>query len=927
MSNTSRLSRWFLVLVGLLLLTSLGVTGASNFRLRPDSTSSAGTYFYTVGNLSLYYDVQDSFGVLQDLAGVMYWDGVENVTLPQSMARWTFDYDYYSNVTDRSITQNGIPTNPTNGVYHGSQPAMFVNGIVHYLGFERCSATACEDWSRNKVNASIPALGSTLQRNYTDCLKGSCLTFDGTQEDSVNVTNTTGVNSNLHNLTISAWIKIGKSSALPKIVVKSSPTTQYMEFYLRQANSSCGADSARLAIYRNMAGSSISKRTVCVPIRDGEWHHVATTFKHDSDSNVENIYVDGAEPDYNYTQSSSGAPTDDHLASYLIGMDFDHEDQLNGSIDEVYIYNTSLSAQEILLLSKDTGRSGYAYLFRNVTERVSVPNAAAIKIQNCSAVGAWFYPFTTRGTQKIVQKGFAGAGSYALRIVSSSPTCAQALYTIVDSAGNTYSASWSNKIEANTWYHLLGVTECDGSGRIVNVTLYVDGERAPTVAVPTGSGYFTSTCALTFSEIGGHKFTGLIDEVTLYNQSLTAGQAGMIYEGLLSTDNLAFSAYSAAINYTNSSGLFSVTPDPANVSGGSLNFTVFDEGGASLSGTNVSFTLTLGDIVLQNYTTTGQITIYDLSEGVWSTDVVATDYQQRTYEIGISSADLLDYPVFLLANGSQVVFSVTDQVSGAFITGALGKMYRYVSGAWSLVDERTSDVSGNMVFSYSPSGEYRFTLSKDGYEDLSFTFSPIVFSEYDVKMSPTSSVDDVMDFDRVLVTLGDTFFYDGVLDNFSVTFYSVYGELLDYGFNLSFPGGWVSDSGSFLSGERLEGNFTISGATVYDMVRLEFYYDTSLSGRREFVNHYGIILGESNMSMIGLRDRDYGLGLFERVLLTVAIGIFIVGVASLVGKPVPGMVLSLLVFGYLVYIGFISFWAVGVTFVLGVMIVVWRGDF
>ena len=76
--------------------------------------------------------------------------------------------------------------------------------------------------------------------------------------------------------------------------------------------------------------------------------------------------------------------------------------------------------------------------------------------------------------------------------------------------------------------------------------------------------------------------------------------------------------------------------------------------------------------------------------------------------------------------------------------------------------------------------------------------------------------------------------------------------------------------------------------------------------------------------MVKNRDNTYGLGLFERVLIMTLVIIFLVGVASIMGQPLGGVVLSLFIMGVFITIGFIPFWIVALSLVSGYFILLWR---
>ena len=72
-------------------------------------------------------------------------------------------------------------------------------------------------------------------------------------------------------------------------------------------------------------------------------------------------------------------------------------------------------------------------------------------------------------------------------------------------------------------------------------------------------------------------------------------------------------------------------------------------------------------------------------------------------------------------------------------------------------------------------------------------------------------------------------------------------------------------------------------------------------------------------TMIQNKNTTYGLGIFTRVTIVTIILLFIMGIASLVGKPIPGLALCLLLLGYFNYIGFIEIWLTLITITFGLL--------
>jgi len=152
-----------------------------------------------------------------------------------------------------------------------------------------------------------------------------------------------------------------------------------------------------------------------------------------------------------------------------------------------------------------------------------------------------------------------------------------------------------------------------------------------------------------------------------------------------------------------------------------------------------------------------------------------------------------------------------------------------------------------------------------------------------------------------------------------------YGELINYGYTITYPGGSNITSGVNAIGSQLNMNINITGATIWDNVVIDYYYRTSLAGLRNFTVIIPIENVEvGNNTFIKNKNETYGLGIFERVLIATLIIIFIVGIAALTGQIIPGMALGLMVSGLLIYSGFIPFWSFGLSIVIGVFFLMWR---
>jgi PKD repeat protein len=162
-----------------------------------------------------------------------------------------------------------------------------------------------------------------------------------------------------------------------------------------------------------------------------------------------------------------------------------------------------------------TGRFGKALSFDGTSALVTVNDSASLELTTAMTLEAWVY-LTVTGPdwQSVVFKPIdASSISYVLQGVSQ-PSKAPSLGTSVGSANLLAPTA----LPTNAWSHLAATY--DGA----TMTLYVNGQRVASRAQTGVMG--TSTQALTIggNSLFGAYWTGLIDEVRIYNRALTASE-------------------------------------------------------------------------------------------------------------------------------------------------------------------------------------------------------------------------------------------------------------------------------------------------------------------------------------------------------------------------------------------------------------------
>jgi hypothetical protein len=282
-------------------------------------------------------------------------------------------------------------------------------------------------------------------------------------------------------------------------------------------------------------------------------------------------------------------------------------------------------------------------------------------------------------------------------------------------------------------------------------------------------------------------------------------------------------------------------------------------------------------------------------------------------------------PLYVTLGSTQTEFTLKDINTNKVLENVLCTSYIELSGNYQTVESKLSDITGKMKINYLANNNYKFLCSKSGYTPLIFYLKPPSATAYDVPMSPTTTINQTFDYDRISLAYSKGPFYNGV-NNFTFVIGSL-GELVSYGYKLTYPGGVTQNGGTNANGESLTSQFTIVGATVTDLVYLDYWYYRQDQGNKTFAPTFAIAVPTSNYTMIANIGKTYGLGLIERVLICLFAVIFVVGMATLIGQPIMGFVMGLILLGFFSYIQFFPMWAGIITFIFGAIFLFSRVEY
>jgi YVTN family beta-propeller protein len=564
------------------------------------------TYFveYDTSN-SLRFRTSDSTVINDLLAPVTLSTGVwYQVTAVRSGSSNTL---YLNGSPIGSQTSSGAADTGSGGYFRIGQIApngatglsRYVNGKMDEIAIYSRALSAKEvlklydpngpvAWWKGENNAddSIGDNNGTLQGEaaYSTGQTGQAFSFSSATHDGVTVPSGAALNPT-EAITMSAWIKpTATSNDWPYIIGKRSAPFGAIQYSITISN--------RNTFTCDITGAGVNAEGGTVPLN--QWSHVACTY----DRNTLRLYVNGVE-----VASAAGSATmvtgnEPLTIGKLDGSDIRYFD---GQIDEVKIYSRSLSAAEV---ANDYGLVSWWKGENNPLDSVGVKHGTWNGAPSYE-IGTSGNAFSFDGWSSHVVTGDldndAISASFWFKRNSMPHRCgglvtkmmdgdlsAWAVYlngdrihvrTDTTSSGQQYLES-STVFSSGVWYHAVFVYDK------TNVKLYVNGvlDQTQTAgAVLNGNDYpITLGSAANGANLctDNSHFDGLIDEVKIFNRSLSIAEVGALSGQV--PDPFSFSPQTGvALNTTIESNPITVTgivyPAAISTSGGE--YAVSTDGG------------------------------------------------------------------------------------------------------------------------------------------------------------------------------------------------------------------------------------------------------------------------------------------------------------------------------------------------------------
>lgn len=407
--------------------------------------------------------------------------------------------------------------------------------------------------------------------------------FDGA-DDHVDLSNSNIIRPTSA-LTISAWFNLENAAGAVagRQILSCTENSGYQIAYDKALNA--------FVLYVRRNGNYGFVQTPAAPYLTG-WHFITGSF----DGRFTRLYMDGIQVAFDDAGATFpiqyfsgvktyiGAETSDPVAT---GVSIDPNFYWQGRIDEVKIYNTALTAPQILLefttnagpvahypfnsnandaigtnhgttnggttLTADRfGKANSAYNFDGIDDFISTANLATNQTDNWTMT-AWVKPSSiAQNNGTIVLNGFDNGGTgngFSMVMGDATNAATGNLFKgflnglVIVNSGLTFNTN-------NIWYYTVLVREA-------GVTkLYLDGVLSGTTITSTPN---TPSGSLRIGSSNGIRFwNGAIDEVKVYNTALTATQVRQEYASSSqlqkpgSGNALSFNGNTDSVNIVNS---------------------------------------------------------------------------------------------------------------------------------------------------------------------------------------------------------------------------------------------------------------------------------------------------------------------------------------------------------------------------------------
>jgi len=684
----------------------------------------------------------------------------------------------------------------------------------------------------------------------------------------------------------------------------------------------------------------------------GEWVYVSWVFN----GTYQWIYADGSLVDEDAVTGINTIQSGNVMRFGQGTYGFDN--YFNGTIDEVRIYNYTLSQSEIqsdmdspypikrpvFSYSFETNSNSRTYdthiftkgnysssvSFDGADDYISISESSDLNISNEITVGAWVK--TNKDGHDVIYDDGASTGTGVTLYYHSGNYFA----FLVENITGNYVLSIYNNPTSDTWYYVVGVY--NGTHTI----LYINGNEVDSDRQYGDIRQYSYGSAIGSETDGANYFNGTIDEVRVYNHSLSSSEVLKLYQSYSQYNTINNTLYSTTESITSGTHDFylecrdnktiypTVNVSETTFTESTFGVDVYDEDTL----VNITF-----DILLTNTTfSTNQSNVQYYQEN-WDNlpmndvdiFVDAVGYTQRKFTTIISPDSIYNITAYLLqtSSGNLVRFHIKNQADTP-LTDVDVNAYKYINFNWEIVEETESDDAGVGTLFLNPLSAYTIEFSKSGYFSANYTIQPstqdytIILTEESAYMPSTEELTNITYSIEPQMDVNNTNVY------FEFTINSFDSKLEWFAFNITYN---VTDQ-LYFSNQTTSSGGTISTTQDLSGYNTNFTIVTHAIFKKEGVddptyinNSYYIWEEKPPGGLTDMLSTSEWLKTELDLENSNSINKFVFGfgviiVAILVGAMIPGNGSGYVVLGIIgigMFLGYLNFFATGSPYNIGIL--------
>ena len=224
-------------------------------------------------------------------------------------------------------------------------PGSPVGSATAHWSMDEGYSTSVRDQSVNNITGSFGAFNGGTNPTWSNSGKfGKAVNFDSTQDQYVNFGDPSSgaLDFGTDDFTISLWFNTTQSAGTgdwPQLIRKVSGSPAY-GYEIGLSNTDDPPIYIYFKIWNNSSSAAVSTPTA---VNDGAWHHVVGV----KTATTVTMYLDGEYIDYD---SHSLGTVSNSANLYLGTNDATNWSEYNGKLDEIKIFNSALTADQVKLL-------------------------------------------------------------------------------------------------------------------------------------------------------------------------------------------------------------------------------------------------------------------------------------------------------------------------------------------------------------------------------------------------------------------------------------------------------------------------------------------------------------------------------------------------------------------------------------------------